>query len=84
MKSEIQLSAYDLIMVKCDFKKLKNYGTTYEIHMERTVTRTIQQNKIVERINKSLNKHAKSVRLYAGISKAFWIDAINIASYLIN
>jgi hypothetical protein len=35
-------------------------------------------------MNRTLNERARSMRLHAGLPKAFWADAINTAAYLIN
>ena len=35
-------------------------------------------------MNKTLNERARSMRLYAGLPKTFWVDAISTAAYLIN
>ena len=52
--------------------------------MEKTIPRTPQQNGVAERMNKTLNEHARSMRLHAGLPKTFWVDAVNTAAYLIN
>lgn len=35
-------------------------------------------------MNKAIKKHARSMKLHAGLPKQFWPKAINIAMYLIN
>ena len=52
--------------------------------MEKTIPGTPQQNGVVELMNKTLNERARSIRLHAGLPKTFWVDAVNIAAYLIN
>jgi hypothetical protein len=52
--------------------------------MEKTIPGTPQQNGVAERMNKTLNEHARSMRLHVGLPKTFWIDAVSIAVYLIN
>ena len=52
--------------------------------MEKTIPGTPQQNGVAERINRTLNERARSMRLHAGLPKTFWVDTINIAAYLIN
>jgi len=60
------------------------YCTVHGIRMEKTIPRTPQQNGVAERMNKILNKHAKSMMLHAELPKTFWADVINTAVYLIN
>ncbi|KAL8157159.1 hypothetical protein AgCh_002026 [Apium graveolens] len=43
-----------------------------------------QQNGVAERMNRTLNERAKSMRLHAGLPKMFWADAVSTAAYLIN
>ena len=45
------------------------YCATHGIRMEKTILGTPQQNGVVERMNRTLNKHARSMRLYAGLPK---------------
>ena len=54
------------------------------IRMEKTIPRTPQQNGLAERMNRTLNEHAKSMRLHAGLLETFRADAVNTAAYLIN
>ena len=39
---------------------------------------------MVERMNRTLNERARSMRLHAGLPKTFWADAVSTAAYLIN
>ena len=39
---------------------------------------------MAERMNKTFNKRARSMRLHAGLPKTFWADVVNTAAYLIN
>ena len=50
--------------------------------MEKTIPRTPQKNG--EGINKTLNEHARSMRLHARLPKTFWADAVSTIAYLIN
>ena len=52
--------------------------------MEKTIPGTPQQNGVAERMNKTLNERARSMRLHAGLPKTFWADAVSTAAYLIN
>ncbi|KAD5318324.1 hypothetical protein E3N88_18270 [Mikania micrantha] len=61
-----------------------NYCADHGIKMIKTVPETPQQNGVAERMNRTLNERARSMRLSAGLPKTFWDDAVNIATYLIN
>ncbi|GJU93633.1 retrovirus-related pol polyprotein from transposon TNT 1-94 [Tanacetum coccineum] len=52
--------------------------------MLETVSKTPQENDVVQRMNWMLNERAKSMRLHAGLSMMFWEDSVNTISYLIN
>ena len=52
--------------------------------MEKTILGTPQQNCVAERMNRTLNEHARSMRLHAGLPKTFWADAVSTTTYLIN
>ena len=52
--------------------------------MEKTIPGTPQQNGVAERMNRTLNERARSMRLYAGLLKTFWADAVSTAAYPIN
>ena len=39
---------------------------------------------MAERMNRTFNEHARSMRLNAGLPKTFWADVVSIATYLIN
>ncbi|RVW99366.1 Retrovirus-related Pol polyprotein from transposon TNT 1-94 [Vitis vinifera] len=60
------------------------YCAAQGIRMEKTIPRTPQQNGVVERMNRTLNERARSMRLHVGLPKTFWTDAVSIAAYLIN
>ncbi|GKB57971.1 retrovirus-related pol polyprotein from transposon TNT 1-94 [Tanacetum coccineum] len=45
------------------------------IRMLKTVPETPQQNGVAERMNRTLNERAKSMRLHAGLPKMFWEDS---------
>ncbi|GKA95743.1 retrovirus-related pol polyprotein from transposon TNT 1-94, partial [Tanacetum coccineum] len=46
------------------------------IRMLKTVPETPQQNGVAERMNRTLNERAKSMRLHAGLPKMFWEDSV--------
>ena len=52
--------------------------------MEKTIPSMPQQNGIAERMNRTLNERARSMRLHAGLPKMFWAEAVSTAAYLIN
>ena len=60
------------------------YCVAQGIRMEKTIPRTPQQNGVAERMNRTLNERARSMRLHAGLPKTLWADAVSIAAYLIN
>lgn len=65
-------------------KDFKDYCAENEIRMEKTIPGTPQQNGVAERMNRTMNERARSMRIHAGFPNMFWADAINIAAYLIN
>ncbi|KAG6737243.1 hypothetical protein POTOM_058756 [Populus tomentosa] len=52
--------------------------------MEKTVLGTPQQNGVAERMNRTINERARSMRLHSGLPQTFWADAVHTAVYLIN
>ena len=60
------------------------YCAAQGIRMEKTIPRTPQQNGVAERMNRTLNESARSMRLHVGLPKTFWADAVSTAAYLIN
>lgn len=62
----------------------KEYCATQGIRMEKTIPGTPQQNGVAERMNKTINEFARSMRLHTGLPPTFWADAVNTAVYLIN
>ena len=39
---------------------------------------------MAERMNRTLNERARSMRLHVGLQKTFWADVVSTATYLIN
>ncbi|RVW16522.1 Retrovirus-related Pol polyprotein from transposon TNT 1-94 [Vitis vinifera] len=60
------------------------YCVAQGIRMEKTIPGTPHQNGVAERMNRTLNERARSMRLHAGLPKTFWVDAVSTAAYLIN
>jgi transposase InsO family protein len=69
---------------ECEDGGFKQFCAANGIIMEKIIPRTPQQNGVVERMNRTLNEHARSMRLHVGLPKTFWIDVVSIAVYLIN
>ena len=67
--------------VDSDFKQ---YCAENGIKMMRTIPGTPQQNGVAERMNRTLNERARSMRIHSELPKTFWADAINTAAFLIN
>ena len=49
-----------------------------------TVSGKARQNGIAERMNRTLNERARSMRIHCGLPKTFWADAVSTTAYLIN
>ncbi|KAL5739216.1 hypothetical protein ACOSQ2_028396 [Xanthoceras sorbifolium] len=64
--------------------RFREFCANSGIKMEKTVPMTPQQNGVAERMNRTLNERARSMRLHAGLPKMLWAEAVNIAAYLIN
>ena len=60
------------------------YCAAQGIRMEKTILGTPQQNGVAKCMNRTLNEHARSMRLHAGLPKTFWADTVSTAAYLIN
>ena len=52
--------------------------------MEKTIPSRPQQNGIAERMNRTLNKRAKSMRIHSGLPKMCWAETVSTAAYLLN
>ena len=64
--------------------RFREFCANNGIKMEKTVPMTPQQNGVAERMNRTLNERARSMRMHAGLPKMFWAEAVNTAAYLIN
>ena len=71
-------------MIHISPNKFSDYYAAHGIKMEKTIPGTPQQNGVAERMNRTLNERARSMKLHAGLQKTFWADAVNAATYLIN
>ena len=54
-----------------DSQEFKDYCAENGIKMIKTISGTPQQNGIAERMNRTLNERARSMRLYSGLPKTF-------------
>jgi len=50
----------------------------------KTILENPHQNKVAERMNKTILEHVRSMRIHTGLSKKFWADTTNTTVYLIN
>ena len=64
--------------------RFREFYANNGIKMEKTVRMTPQQNGVAERMNRTLNERARSMRTHAGLPKMLWAKAVNTATYLIN
>ena len=64
--------------------RFREFCANNGIKMEKTVPMTPQQNGVAERMNRTLNERARSMRIHADLPKMFWAEAVNTAAYLIN
>ena len=51
--------------------RFSQYCATQGIRMEKTILGTPQQNGVTERMNRTLNECARSMRLHTGLPKTF-------------
>ncbi|KAE8718794.1 cytochrome P450 71A9-like [Hibiscus syriacus] len=65
-------------------RRFREFYANNGIKMETTVPMTLQQNGVAERMNRTLNERARSMRIHARLPKFLWAEAINTATYLIN
>ncbi|KAE8703505.1 hypothetical protein F3Y22_tig00110469pilonHSYRG00245 [Hibiscus syriacus] len=54
------------------------------IERQFTVANTPQQNRVAERMNRTLLERTKAMLRDAGLEKSFWAEAVNTACYLVN
>ena len=54
------------------------------IRLMRTVPGKARKNGVAERMNRTLNERARSMRIHSGLPKTFCADAVNNAAYLMN
>ena len=64
--------------------EFEDYFSTNGIHRQKNILRTPQENGVVERMNRTIMEHARSMRLHAGLPLHMWVEEINTTIYLIN
>ncbi|KAE8684638.1 Chitin elicitor receptor kinase 1 [Hibiscus syriacus] len=64
--------------------RFRDFCANNGIKIKTTVPIIPQQNGVAERMNRTLNERARSMRIHAGLPKFLWAEAINTAAYLIN
>ena len=92
-KWKAEVESQSGLKVKClrsdnggEYEKLefKAFCAAEGIKLMRIVPCKARQNWIAERMNWTLNEHARSIRIHYGLPKTFWADAVSTAAYLIN
>lgn len=64
--------------------EIKSYFAQKGIQVHYTCPHTPQQNGISERMNRTILERARAIRSQSELSKSFWGDAVQVATYLIN
>ncbi|XXG47507.1 hypothetical protein AAC387_Pa02g2143 [Persea americana] len=64
--------------------EFENYYTDHSIVRHYTTTETPQQNGVAKRMNRTILDRARCMLFPAGLSKDFWVEAVNAGGYLIN
>ena len=67
-----------------DKSEFKAFCPAEGIRLMRTVPCKAWQNGIAERMNRTLNERARSMRIHCGLPKTIWADAVITTTYLIN
>ena len=65
-------------------KEFDDYCLYHGIHREKTVLGTLQENGLLERMNRTIMERARSMRLHAGLPLQFCADVVDTIVYLIN
>ena len=63
--------------------EFKAFCAAEGIRLMRTVFGKARQNGIAERMNRTLNERARSMRIHCGLPKTLWAYTVSIAAYLI-
>ncbi|XP_070030235.1 uncharacterized protein [Nicotiana sylvestris] len=67
-----------------DSQQFKAFCPENRIRMIKTVPGTPEQNGVAEKMNRTLNERARSMRIHPGLQKYFWDKAVNMTAYLKN
>ena len=65
-------------------KEFDSCCSYHGIRREKTVSGTSQENGVLERMNRTIVEHTKSMRLHERLPLYFWVEAMDIVVYLIN
>ena len=65
-------------------KEFDSYCSHNGICRGKTVPRTPQENRVSERMNRTIIERARCMRLHAGFPLLFWDDVVDNFNYLIN
>ena len=64
--------------------EFKDFCTREGIRRHYTMPYGPEQNGVAERMNRTLTKRARSMRLNSGLLEEFWTEALNMVCYLAN
>ena len=64
--------------------RFKKFFYEHKIRRERTMLGTPQHNGVVEHMNQKLTERAKSLHVQSSLPNVFWVETINMSTYLIN
>ena len=67
-----------------DNHQFKNFCNEIGINHNFSVLRTPQQNRMVERMNRTLEEMVHTMLCESNLSQYFWVEAINTAYYILN
>ena len=67
-----------------DKSEFKAFCAAEGIRLMRTVPGKARQNGIAERMNRTLNERARSMRIHCGLPKTLWEDVVSTTAYFIN
>ena len=65
-------------------EEFRSYLGEHGIKQESTAAYSPQQNGVAERLNRTLGEAARSMMIHAGLSNAYWAEAVSTATYLKN
>ena len=65
-------------------KEFEDYCSTNDIHWQKIIPRTPQENGEVECMSMTIMEHARSMIFHVGIPLNMWVEVVNTIVYLIN